>query len=231
MDRLDFLLAAGFLVGILLLAIAALAPGEARPRAAPPSRRAATRWRRFRVRPGALYRDERGAVWAAEDSGEAVLAVLAGSVERLPLRLGSDGHAARVRIDRARFSLRPFLRVKLDGAPWLGLRLEESGGFPALLPAAGDLPEGAPAAGEIQLVGDLAAREYEVRLAGRLAASATWLRGAEESAVETGAETAYAVEITQDAPLIPILALVAALEVAAALAGDAVDLESEETRA
>ena len=117
-----------------------------------------------------------------------------------------------VRVDRRLLTLRATVDVHVHGRPWLALRPGKGPGFPELWPidqATASRVENSLAASTLTLQGSLAAREFEVRVNGRLVASVSWQHGEKRS----GAADQYYVEVVQSAPVIPLLALVLGLEV------------------
>ena len=122
-------------------------------------------------------------------------------------------------IEKPRLSFRPGLRVSLLGIPWLQLQQNGRNGLPRLVGAGRRLPEEVPEAGTIELVGELASREYEIRLRDKLAA-AVFLD--DEEGAEADGDGSYRVALPENIAELPLLALVLGIEVELASSSEAV---------
>jgi len=181
------------------------------------------RWRRFKVRPAALYGDEDSdAAAIAEDPKGIKLPVVRGCTDELPLWLGGDARHPLLRIERRIIAPRTLV-LKLGKHAWLRLRPNGSAAFPTLSMAEVVLPKGAPDPSTLQFQGSLAEREYEIRQDGRLVVSVSWQRDERGSSASRGR---YVVEIVRSAPCEALLALTLALETVATLDGEPADVEN-----
>jgi hypothetical protein len=226
MDGTDFLIASTVLVAALVLFVVFTRPREknASPQQKP---RQTTRWRRYRVQVSGLYRKDASPVIKCEDPDGIELPMIAGSIDRLPILLGGDPRNALVKIERPRMSMRAVLKLRVESTSWLKLKPVADDDFPDLIGSDAKLPRNLPAADDLELVGDLAEREYEIRAGGRLVASVSWQRDERGSPATKGF---YTLEITRSAVQMPIIALVLALEVSTSIEGNRVELrKAEET--
>ncbi len=223
MTPTDFLILTLILSALLL--VIAWRVG-ARPKAkSDPEPAEVTRWRRFQIDAVAVTAGEAGVTIAAEESGSFSLQLLFQSSDAAPLEAGASRKKHLVSLKRKRFSVRPLLVLQLEKRPWLSLKISRDGGFPQMLPAKKSKDCRAPEPGSIALQGDLAKREYEVRVAGRLTASVSWQRGEGSTDNPPGC---YYVEIVKGASALPLLALTLALEVAASRQGAPVRVREKE---
>ncbi len=225
MDGTDSLIGTAILAAAIILFVVLTRPRKKENAGTP---RQPTRWRRLRVHASGLYREGPSSVVQCEAPGDVELSTISGSIERLPILLGVPPHKTLVKIERPRISRQATLKLRVKNTSWLKLKHPGADRIPDLVGPANGLPPGFPAAEDLEVVGDLEEREYEIRADGRLVASVSWQRDEQGSPASTGQR--YTVEITKSAAQLPIVALVLALEVATSLQGSPIELrETDET--
>ncbi|MBI4606668.1 MAG: hypothetical protein HY721_32290 [Planctomycetes bacterium] len=187
---------------VLAALIAALSVGRAPETKDAP--REATRWRRFRISFGALHGPLRDAAAAVleDPSGLKLLAAPRESLSPRRVSLLKDGSPV-IDIVRGRLLFHRRLRVLLQGREWLA----------ATVPGPGQKRPGlefASPTDACEVQGNTAAREYELRKAGRLVASVSWQRAPGDDA----SRKEYVLEALKSEDPLPLVALAAAIEVA-----------------
>ena len=177
-------------------------------------------WKKFTIRPGTLLDGVgRGPVVSSTDSGGGELEVLSGGNGSFPIKIGHRRHGPLIVIEKPMISLKPVLRMSLLGTPWLQIHQDRKNGFPRLVGAGKRMPEEVPEAGTIEFVGEIASREYEIRLRDKLAA-AVFLD--DEPGKEPAGDGSYRVALPEHLAELPLLALVIGLEVELATRREAV---------
>ena len=216
MDSSDFLFLSLVCTGLVLLASIFLGTGSGRNA----GKRPTAGWKKFTIRPGTLLDGvDRGPVVSSTDSSGGELEVLSGGNGSFPIKIGHRRHGPLVVIDKPRISLKPALRMSLLGTPWLQIQHDRKNGFPRLVGAGKRMPEEVPEAGTIEFVGEIASREYEIRLRDKLAA-AVFLD--DEPGNDPAEDGSYRVALPENIAELPLLALVIGLEVELASRRDAV---------
>lgn len=174
-------------------------------------------WKKFTIRPDALLEGAgQGPLVSSLDRGGGELHVLSGGNGSFPVKIGHRRHGPLVVIEKQKFAMKPVLKMSLHGIPWIQIQHDRKKGLPKLLGAGKRMPEEVPEAGSIQFVGEIASREYEIRLREKLAA-AIFLD--DEPGNESPADGSYRVALPENIPELPLLALVIALEVEMATRG------------
>lgn len=216
MDSTDFVFLSLVCTGLVLLASIFVGTGGKRGT----GKRPTAGWKKFTVRPGTLLDGVgRGPVVSSTDSGGGELEVLSGGNGSFPIKIGHRRHGPLVVIEKPMVSLKPVLRMSLLGTPWLQIHQDRKNGFPRLVGAGKRMPEEVPEAGTIEFVGEIASREYEIRLRDKLAA-AVFLD--DEPGNEPAGDGSYRVALPENIAELPLLALVIGLEVDLATRRDAV---------
>ena len=216
MDSIDFLILSLSCIGLVLLVSILVDTGGGRDTGRHPT----AGWKKFSIRPGALFDGTgRGPLVSSADKSRGDLEVLSGGRGSFPIQIGDRRNGALVVIEKPRLSFRPGLRVSLLGIPWLQLQQNGRNGLPRLVGAGRRLPEEVPEAGTIELVGELASREYEIRLRDKLAA-AVFLD--DEEGAEADGDGSYRVALPENIAELPLLALVLGIEVELASSSEAV---------
>lgn len=231
------LAAAGTLFAAALLG--GLRGGRAAAAAKPPATRPLHRWRRFAVHgrrfeldpsdtPSVLIEEELAPPPREHGpEGETApkpwrLECERGSAHDLPVGLSAKGGQS-FRVERG-FLSGTSLLLRRGKAPWLRMTLDPDGELPALR-GLRRAPRELPRVGDLELVGSLAEREYEVRLDDRLVASVSWQRSEAGSRAEEGV---YIAEVVRSVECAPLLFIIAALEIAALRSGPTADGEDDE---
>ena len=216
MDSTDFVFLSLVCTGLVLLASIFVGTGSNRDA----GKRPTAGWKKFTVRPGTLLDGVgRGPVVSSTDSGGGELEVLSGGNGSFPIKLGHRRHGPLIVIEKPMISLKPVLRMSLLGTPWLQIHQDRKNGFPRLVGAGKRMPEEVPEAGTIEFVGEIASREYEIRLRDKLAA-AVFLD--DEPGKEPAGDGSYRVALPENIAELPLLALVIGLEVELATRREAV---------
>ncbi|MFP6738953.1 MAG: hypothetical protein VCD34_09455 [Planctomycetota bacterium] len=216
MDSTDFVFLSLVCTGLVLLASIFVGTGSNRDA----GKRPTAGWKKFTVRPGTLLDGVgRGPVVSSTDSGGGELEVLSGGNGSFPIKIGHRRHGPLIVIEKPMISLKPILRMSLLGTPWLQIHQDRKNGFPRLVGAGRRMPEEVPEAGTIEFVGEIASREYEIRLRDKLAA-AVFLD--DEPGNEPAGDGSYRVALPENIAELPLLALVIGLEVELATRRDAV---------
>ena len=216
MDSSDFLFLSLVCTGLVLLASIFLGTGSGRNA----GKRPTAGWKKFTIRPGTLLDGVgRGPVVSSTDSGGGELEVLSGGNGSFPIKIGHRRHGPLVVIEKPMVSLKPVLRMSLLGTPWLQIHQDRKNGFPRLVGAGKRMPEEVPEAGTIEFVGEIASREYEIRLRDKLAA-AVFLD--DEPGNDPAEDGSYRVALPENIAELPLLALVIGLEVELASRREAV---------
>ena len=207
MDSSDFLFLSLVCTGLVLLASIFLGTGSGRNA----GKRPTAGWKKFTIRPGTLLDGVgRGPVVSRTDSSGGELEVLSGGNGSFPIKIGHRRHGPLVVIEKPLISLKPVLRMSLLGTPWLQIQHAHKNGFPRLVGAGKRMPEEVPEAGTIEFVGEIASREYEIRLRDKLAA-AVFLD--DEPGNDPAEDGSYRVALPENIAELPLLALVIGLEV------------------
>ncbi len=216
MDSTDFVFLSLVCTGLVLLASIFVGTGSNRDA----GKRPTAGWKKFTVRPGTLLDGVgRGPVVSSTDSGGGELEVLSGGNGSFPIKIGHRRHGPLIVIEKPMISLKPVLRMSLLGTPWLQIHQDRKNGFPRLVGAGRRMPEEVPEAGTIEFVGEIASREYEIRLRDKLAA-AVFLD--DEPGKEPAGDGSYRVALPENIAELPLLALVIGLEVELATRREAV---------
>jgi hypothetical protein len=216
MDSTDFVFLSLVCTGLVLLASIFVGTGSNRDA----GKRPTAGWKKFTVRPGTLLDGVgRGPVVSSTDSGGGELEVLSGGNGSFPIKIGHRRHGPLIVIEKPMISLKPVLRMSLLGTPWLQIHQDRKNGFPRLVGAGKRMPEEVPEAGTIEFVGEIASREYEIRLRDKLAA-AVFLD--DEPGKEPAGDGSYRVALPENIAELPLLALVIGLEVELATRREAV---------
>lgn len=216
MDSTDFVFLSLVCTGLVLLASIFVGTGSNRDA----GKRPTAGWKKFTVRPGTLLDGVgRGPVVSSTDSGGGELEVLSGGNGSFPIKIGHRRHGPLIVIEKPMISLKPILRMSLLGTPWLQIHQDRKNGFPRLVGAGRRMPEEVPEAGTIEFVGEIASREYEIRLRDKLAA-AVFLD--DEPGKEPAGDGSYRVALPENIAELPLLALVIGLEVELATRREAV---------
>jgi len=171
----------------------------------------------------ALYEGGEGSVVIQDEGEEIALPILEGNADLFPIKFGNNRRAPVLRIDRPRVTMRPLLKLRLDGAQWIKIRLGGDDRFPGLEEHEGPLPEDVPRLEELEFVGPLTDREYEIRWQDRLVASISWQEDERGSPSKKGLLT---IEIVKSVPQLPFLALALAFETTLAVEGDRVETKT-----
>ena len=216
MDSTDFVFLSLVCTGLVLLASIFVGTGSNRDA----GKRPTAGWKKFTVRPGTLLDGVgRGPVVSSTDSGGGELEVLSGGNGSFPIKIGHRRHGPLIVIEKPMISLKPVLRMSLLGTPWLQIHQDRKNGFPRLVGAGKRMPEEVPEAGTIEFVGEIASREYEIRLRDKLVA-AVFLD--DEPGKEPAGDGSYRVALPENIAELPLLALVIGLEVELATRREAV---------
>lgn len=216
MTSAEFLLLAALLVGLFFLyGLRHSLPAEtAEPKEQEPD--APTRWARFRVEPGTLRDGEKAVPVVREEPTGLRLFLVQGDSGNLPLELGEEPQVPVLRLERRLLTCTPTVVLRLSGNPWMMLRWGEDAEYPELKSHHGSRAGNVPSLGALAVQGDVAAREYEIRANGRLAASVT--RDVEKaSSAKRTMRDHYYVEVLKTSQALPFLALTLALELATAM--------------
>jgi uncharacterized protein YxjI len=203
MSASDYFLLAVALIGAAL----ALSLASSKPQLPPLPPPEETRWRRFRVFARPLHEDlEKPAVALAEEPGGLRLDALPrpGLGERIDL--AEPGGRRRIAIARGWFPFLRRLRVKIDGKPLArvvvsGRQRQVSLAFDVLAQA-------------VEVHGDIAGREYEVRRRKRVIALASRLEDTESHDPDE-----YLLEVLKDEDPLPVIAIALAAEAAVGTSG------------
>jgi len=207
MDGIQLLLTA---LGLIVMALFASGRFRSPPEEpAPRKPRSVTRWKRYRMDLVALYEGGEGSVVIQDEGEEIALPILEGNADLFPIKFGNNRRAPVLRIDRPRVTMRPLLKLRLDGAQWIKIRLGGDDRFPGLE--------------ELEFVGPLTDREYEIRWQDRLVASISWQEDERGSPSKKGLLT---IEIVKSGPQLPFLALALAFETTLAVEGDRVETKT-----
>ena len=214
MDSNDFLLLSLAVTGIaLLISIFVGATGSS-----PGKRHATAGWKKFTVCPGDLYGEgnQRALVSGLDNSGGEI-EVLAGNIHSFPIKIGHHKHEPLLVIEKPMLSLTSSLRINLLGKPWLQIRSDHKKGILRLVGAGARMSGEIPEAGSIRIEGDIASREYEIRVREKLAAA---VFQDEESDAGFNADGNYRVALPEGIPELPFLALVVGIEVEMTICGN-----------
>ena len=192
MDSNDFLLLSLAVTGLALLVSLFVSTSERAVIEESPI----SGWKKFTIRPEALAGggNQRTLV-SSQEGGE--LEVLSGNSGSFPIKIGHRKHGALLVIEKPLLSLKSSLKMSLLGQPWIQIRTGRKGGIPRLVGVGTRMADEVPEAGSLRLNGDLPAREYEIRIREKVAA--TVFR--EQAALPEGI------------PELPFLALIVGLEV------------------
>jgi uncharacterized protein YxjI len=165
-------------------------------------------WKKFTIRPEALAGgdNQRTLVSSQESGGE--LEVLSGSSRSFPIKIGHHKHGALLVIEKPLLSLKSSLKMTLLGQPWIQIRMGRKEGIPRLVGAGTRMANEVPEAGSLRLNGNLPAREYEIRVREKVAATVF-----REQADDSADESSYRVALPEGIPELPFLALVVGLEI------------------
>lgn len=185
--------------GVFLVAWTSRKPES--PSSPPPE---ATRWKRFRIHFGALHNASVEPVTLVTEEPNGLKLVAGPRAQSTPRRLkvfkGKDGV---IEIVRGFLFFRDRLQVLLTGKHWLQVRLPSPGEKRPQLNFV--TPSNA-----LEIQGNVADREFEVRKQGRLVASISWQRGERDSSPRKD----YVLESLKGEDPLPLLALVLAVEAA-----------------
>ena len=164
-------------------------------------------WKKFTIRPEALAGggNQRTLV-SSQEGGE--LEVLSGNSGSFPIKIGHRKHGALLVIEKPLLSLKSSLKMSLLGQPWIQIRTGRKGGIPRLVGVGTRMADEVPEAGSLRLNGDLPAREYEIRIREKVAATVF-----REQADDSVDGSCYRVALPEGIPELPFLALVVGLEV------------------
>lgn len=207
MDSIDFLLLSLAVTGIaLLISICVNTTGGSTG-----DKHTSAGWKKFTVRPGALNggKNQRALVSGLEN-GRRELEVLSGNIHSFPIKIGYHRHGPLLVIEKPRLSLKSSLRISLLGKPWLQIRPGRKKGILRLVGEGTRMSEGIPEVGSIRLEGDIASREYEIRMREKLAAA---VFQDEEFGAGVNTDGSYRVALPEGLPELPFLALVVGIEV------------------
>jgi len=209
MDSNDFLLLSLVVTGAALLIslfVSTASTGS-------PDENPASGWKKFTIRPAALEGGGEHRTLICSQEGDGELEVLSGNMNSFPIKIGHRKHGALLTIEKPLLSLKSNLKMSLLGQPWLQIRSDRKKGIPRLVGAgtrmSGDIPE----ASSVQLDGDLASREYEIRVREKLAAAVFQEEDPDGNAGN------YRVALPDGIPELPFLALVVGIEVELAACG------------
>ena len=164
-------------------------------------------WKKFTISPEALAGGE---LFEGPDllglGGE--LEVLSGNSRSFPIKIGHHKHGALLVIEKPLLSLKSSLKMSLLGQPWIQIRTGREEGIPRLVGAGTRMADEVPEAGSLRLNGNLPAREYEIRVREKVAATVF-----REQADDSADESSYRVALPEGIPELPFLALVVGLEI------------------
>lgn len=214
MDSNDFLLLSLAVTGIaLLISICVSTTGNSTD-----DKHTSAGWKKFTVRPGVLNGggDQRALVSGLEN-GSGELEILSGNIHSFPIKIGHHRRGLLMVIEKPRRSLKSSIRISLLGQPWVQIRPGRKKGIPRLVGAGTRMSEEIPDAGSIRIEGDIASREYEIRVREKLAAA---IFQDEEPGDGFKTDGSYRVALPEGLPELPFLALVVGIEVDMAVCGN-----------
>ncbi len=203
MDSNDFLLLSLAVTGLALLVSLFVSTSERAVIEESPI----SGWKKFTIRPEALAGggNQRTLV-SSQEGGE--LEVLSGNSGSFPIKIGHRKHGALLVIEKPLLSLKSSLKMSLLGQPWIQIRTGRKGGIPRLVGVGTRMADEVPEAGSLRLNGDLPAREYEIRIREKVAATVF-----REQADDSIDGSCYRVALPEGIPELPFLALIVGLEV------------------
>jgi uncharacterized protein YxjI len=203
MDSNDFLLLSLAVTGLALLVSLFVSTSERAVIEESPI----SGWKKFTIRPEALAGggNQRTLV-SSQEGGE--LEVLSGNSGSFPIKIGHRKHGALLVIEKPLLSLKSSLKMSLLGQPWIQIRAGRKGGIPRLVGVGTRMADEVPEAGSLRLNGDLPAREYEIRIREKVAATVF-----REQADDSIDGSCYRVALPEGIPELPFLALIVGLEV------------------
>jgi len=203
MDSNDFLLLSLAVTGLALLVSLFVSTSERAVIEESPI----SGWKKFTIRPEALAGggNQRTLV-SSQEGGE--LEVLSGNSGSFPIKIGHRKHGALLVIEKPLLSLKSSLKMSLLGQPWIQIRTGRKGGIPRLVGVGTRMADEVPEAGSLRLNGDLPAREYEIRIREKVAATVF-----REQADDSVDGNCYRVALPEGIPELPFLALIVGLEV------------------
>tara|TARA_B100000929_G_scaffold278923_1_gene255520 strand:+ start:792 stop:1451 length:660 start_codon:yes stop_codon:yes gene_type:complete len=203
MDSNDFLLLSLAVTGLALLVSLFVSTSERAVIEESPI----SGWKKFTIRPEALAGggNQRTLV-SSQEGGE--LEVLSGNSGSFPIKIGHRKHGALLVIEKPLLSLKSSLKMSLLGQPWIQIRTGRKGGIPRLVGVGTRMADEVPEAGSLRLNGDLPAREYEIRIREKVAATVF-----REQADDSVDGSCYRVALPEGIPELPFLALIVGLEV------------------
>ena len=165
-------------------------------------------WKKFTIRPEALAGGDNQRTLVSSQEGGGELEVLSGNSGSFSIMIGHRKHGAMLVIEKPLLSLKSSLKMSLLGQPWIQIRTGRKEGIPRLVGAGTRMADEVPEAGSLRLTGDLPAREYEIRVREKVAATVF-----REQADDIPDESCYRVALPEGIPELPFLALVVGLEV------------------
>ena len=213
MDSIDFLLLSLAVIGIaLLLSICVSTTGGSTG-----DEHTSAGWKKFTVRPDALNgRGDQRTLVSGLENGSGELKLLSGNIHSFPIKIGHHRRGPLLVIEKPMLSLKSSIRISLLGKPWVQIRPGRKKGIPRLVGAGTRMSEEIPEAGSIRIEGDIASREYEIRMREKLAAV---VFQDEEPGAGFNTDGSYRVALPEGLPELPFLALVVGIEVEMTLCG------------
>ena len=204
MDSNDFLLLSLAVTGLALLVSLFVGTSER----AVIEENPISGWKKFTIRPEALDGGDNQRTLVSSQEGGGELEVLSGNSGSFPIKIGHHKHGALLVIEKPLLSLKSSLKMSLLGQPWIQIRTGREEGIPRLVGAGTRMADEVPEAGSLRLNGNLRAREYEIRVREKVAA--TVFREQTDNGAD---ESSYRVALPDGIPELPFLALVVGLEI------------------